>query len=175
MKLSDGISFISLIISTLAFLASTYPHIMDWKRSRRKALNYYKDLVTSTNWTNEGDITFSPKSHFNLQFLKVPGRSNIYAELIVNGDERATLRGKISPNGKMILDLNITVGWREIPSAVIELTYDEDEDLLHYYFKHYLGQNGLNDDLSRYDFSGMLWRNTLELDYPQIFGEMPPS
>ncbi|WP_318371865.1 hypothetical protein [Enterobacter sp.] len=175
MKLSDSISFLSLLVSTLAFIASTYPHIMDWKRTRRKSLIYFKELITSTKWTNEGDITFSSKSHFNLRFMGVPGRSNIYAELIVNGDEYATLRGKIDPKGKMLLDLNITVGWREIPSAVIELHYDEDEDLLHYHFKYYLGQNGLNDDLSRYDFSGMLWRNTLELDSPQFSEVMPPS
>ncbi|ECO1611171.1 hypothetical protein AHT45_12890 [Salmonella enterica subsp. enterica serovar Paratyphi B] len=175
MKLSDSIAFISLIVSTFAFLASTYPHIMDWKRNRRKSITYFKRIITSTKWTNEGDIYFSPKSHFDLSFLEVPGRTNVYAELIVNGDESATLRGKIKPDGSMTLTLNITVGWREIPSAEIELSYDEDEDLLNYRFKHYLGQHGLNDDLSRFDFSGMLWRNTLELDYPDHLGKMPPS
>ncbi|WP_320751218.1 hypothetical protein [Enterobacter roggenkampii] len=175
MKLSDTISFVSLIVSTCAFFASTYPHIMDWKRSRRQSIIYFKELITSTKWTNEGDISFSPRSHFDLRFLEVPGRTNVYAELIVNGNESATLRGKIMPDGKMKLTLNITVGWREIPSAEVELFYDEDEDLLNYHFKHYLGQNGLNDDLSRFDFSGMLWRNTLELDYPEHFSEMPPS
>ncbi|WP_031518841.1 hypothetical protein [Siccibacter colletis] len=164
MKPSDTIAFISLIVSLFAFVASTYPHIMDWKRSRRQSLIYFKELITSSSWTNEGDITFSPKSHFNIKFLNVPGRSNIYAELEVNRDEAATLRGKMTPNGTMWLTLNLIVGWREIPSAEIVLKYDEDEDLLIYSFKHYLGQNGLNDNLSKFDFSGMLWRNTLELE-----------
>lgn len=175
MKLSDTISFISLIVATFAFFASTYPHIMDWKRNRRQSITYFKKLITSTKWTNEGDISFSPKSHFDLRFLEVPGRTNIYAELIVNGSESAMLRGKIRPNGTLDLTLNITVGWREIPSAEVIVYYDEDEDLLNYHFKHYLGQNGLNDDLSRFDFSGILWRNTLDLDYPDHFGKVPPS
>lgn len=168
MKLSDTISFISLIVSTFAFLASTYPHVIDWKRSRRQSLIHFKELITSTKWTNEGDITFSPKSHFDLRFLEVPGRSNVYAELVVNGDESATLRGKMAPDGSMHLTLNITVGWREIPSAEVSLVYDEDEDLLTYHFMHYLGQNGLNENLSRFDFTGQLWRNTLELDSPKL-------
>lgn len=158
MKTTEIIALSSLIISIFALLISSYPHITDWKRSRRQSLIYFKNLITSSDWTNEGAINSNSRSSFDLHFMNAPGRSNVYAEMIVSGSESVTLRGKITPKGVMLLTLNITVGWRECPSAEISLVYDEDEDLLTYQFKNYLSQNGLNDDLSRFDFTDQLWR-----------------
>lgn len=169
MTASDTIASFSLIVSLIALITSSYPHIMDWKKTRRESIIYFKNLITSSKWTNEGDIREIPKTNFELIFLETPGRSNVYAELKLNsGDEVLTIRGKIKPNGTIKATLNIVVGWRECPSAEITINYDEDEDLLTYYFNNYLGNNGLNDNLSQVDFTTLLWRTSQEISSPSF-------
>lgn len=176
MTASDTIASFSLIVSLIALITSCYPHIMEWKKTRRESIIYFKKLITSSQWTNEGDVRETPKTFFELIFLEVPGRSNIYAELKLNsGDEAMTIRGKINPDGTIKAILNITVGWRECPSAEIILKYDEDEDLLTYCFNHYLGNNGLNDNLTHVDFTTLLWRTSQEVSLPSFMNNSTNS
>lgn len=167
MKPSDIIAGLSLFISLLAFVVSCYPHITSFKERQRKSQDHYKKLIISSDWTNEGDIFGDYKSIFHIKFHDIPGRTNIYGELtyfheIHQVSEAVMLRGKIKPNGTIVAQLNLTIGWRESPAAQVTFVYDEDEDLLNYKFNHYVGSIDHAISLSRFDFQTPLWRKTYE-------------
>lgn len=158
MSYANIVSTISLVVASVAFALPFWRDHQAKKKAKRKEMI---DVLTRSNWHNEGDILATPKAHYTVEFNKIDGISNIVGTMYINIDERHfDFHGKVDAKGVLKTTLRIPMGKWGVDIAEVKFIYCEEDDEITYKFCGFVGETDMAQENDVLDTLQRLWRST---------------
>ncbi|WP_419236089.1 hypothetical protein ACN09D_21845 [Serratia fonticola] len=157
MSYSNIVSTISLIVASAAFALPFWRDHQAKKKIKRREL---LDLLTRSDWSNEGDVLTSPKAHYTVKFDKTGGISNVIGTMYTNIEEESfDFYGKINAKGVLKTTLRISLGKFGTEVAKVKFIYSEEDDQITYEFEGFIGPTEMAQGNGVLDTKQLLWRS----------------
>jgi hypothetical protein len=155
MSYSDFVATMSFVIACAAF---GFPYWRDRQVKKREKRKEFLEQFTKTNWTNEGDISATPKAYYMLEMYKAGGLSNVYGALHVNNVKYYEFYGDIDANGILRTTLRMPLGKFGANIAKVKLIYSEDVGQVTYVFDGFIDNKEMAHENNLLDTKQQLWR-----------------
>lgn len=156
MSYADIVATFSFIIACAAFFL---PYWRDYKAKKKERRKDFLEIFTKNKWTNEGDITATPKAYYDLEIYKAGGLSNVYGIFHVNYDEQHyEFNGEIDAHGVLHTTLRIPIGKVGANIAKVRFIYLEDDGQIRYKFDGFVDNKDLAHAHDVLDAQELLWK-----------------
>lgn len=156
MSYADIVATLSFIIACAAFLL---PYWSEHKLKQKEKRKEFLEIFTKNKWTNEGDITATPKAYYDLEIYKAGGLSNVYGCFHINNEEKHyEFNGEIDADGVLHTTLRIPIGKLGANIAKVRFIYSENDGELTYKFDGFVDNKDMADEHATLDAEQILWK-----------------